>query len=120
MVLIHPDKLPSYFEDIFSDYQFGFRKGISAQQCLITLIETWRKYLDNKESFGALLIYLSKAFDCINYELLIAKVHAYGLNNSSLRLIHNYLNNRQQRVRIDNEFSIHGVISKMECLKGQY
>ena len=48
-------ELFSYFEDIFSDYQFGFRKGVSAQQCLITHIETWKKYLDNNKSFGALL-----------------------------------------------------------------
>ena len=72
---------------------------------MITLIETWKKYLDNKESFGALLTDLSKAFDCVNHELLIAKLHAYGLDNSSLRLIHSYLKNRQQRLRFDNEFS---------------
>ena len=99
------NELSSYFEDIFSDYQFGFRKGISSQQCLITLIETWKKYLDNKKSFGALLTDLSKAFDCVNHELLITKLHAYELDNSSLKLIHSYLNNMQQRVRIENEFS---------------
>ena len=109
------NELSNYFEDIFSDYQFGFRKGISAQQCLIILIETWKKHIDNKESFGALLTDLSKAFDCVNHELLIAKLHAYGLDNSSLRLIHSYLNNRQQRVRIDNV-----EISKMEYLKDRY
>ena len=99
------NKLSSYFEDICSDYQFRFRKGISAQQCLITLIETWKKYLDNNESFRALLTDLSKAFGCANNELLIAKIHTYGLDTSSLRLIHSYLSNRQQRVRINNEFS---------------
>ena len=99
------NELFSYFEDIFSEYQFGFRKGISAQQCLITLVETWKKYLDNNETFGALLTDFFKAFDCVNHELLIAKLHAYGLDNSSLRLIHSYLNNRRQRVRVDNEFS---------------
>ena len=71
---------------------------------MIILIETWKKHIDNKESFGALLTDLSKAFDCVNHELLIAKLHAYGLDNSSLRLIHSYLNNRQQQVRVDNEF----------------
>ena len=99
------NELFSYFEDIFSEYQFGFRKGISAQQCLITLVETWKKYLDNNETFGALLTDFFKAFDCVNHELLIAKLHAYGLDNSSLRLIHSYLNNRRQRVRVDNEFN---------------
>ena len=64
-----------------------------------------KKYLDNNESFGALLTDLSKAFDCVNYELLIAKRHTYGLDDSSRRLIQSYLNNRQQRVRIDNDFS---------------
>ena len=34
------NELSSFFKDIFSDYQFGFRIGISAQQCLITLNET--------------------------------------------------------------------------------
>ena len=67
------NELFSYFEDIFSDYQFGFHKCISAQQCLITHIETWKKYLDSKDSFGALLADLSKAFDCVNRELLIAQ-----------------------------------------------
>ena len=99
------NELSNYSEDTFSDYQFGFRKGISSQQCLIILIETWKKHIDNKESFRALLTDLSKAFDCINHELLLAKLHGYGIDNSSLRLIHSYLNNRQQRVRIDNEFS---------------
>ena len=99
------NELFSYFEDIFSEYQFGFRKGISTQQCLITLVETWKKYLDNNETFGALLTDFFKVFDCVNHELLIAKLHAYGLDNSSLRLIHSYLKNRRQRVRVDNEFS---------------
>ena len=87
-----------FFFFFFSDYQFGFRKGISAQQCLIILIETWKKHIDDKETFAAILTDLSKAFDCVNHELLIAKLHAYGLDNSSLRLIH-------KQVLIDNEFS---------------
>ena len=70
------------FRRFFSDYQFGFRKGISAQQCLLTLIETWKKNLDNNESFEVLLTDLSRAFDCVNHELLIAKIYAYGLDNS--------------------------------------
>ena len=99
------NELSSYFEDIFSDYRFGFPKGLSAKQCLTTLIETCKKYLDNNESFRALLTDLCKAFDCVNHELLIAKLYACGLDKSSLRLILSYLNNRQQRVHIDKEFS---------------
>ena len=70
------------FRRFFSDYQFGFRKGIGAQQCLITLIETWKKHLGNNESFEVLLTDLPRAFDCVNHELLIAKIYAYGLDGS--------------------------------------
>ena len=48
---------------------------------------------------------LSKAFDCLNHELLIAKLSAYGFSRSALKLIHCYLNERQQRVKINGSFS---------------
>ena len=48
---------------------------------------------------------LSKAFDSINYELLIAKLHAYGFTKSALKLVHSYLNNRWHRTKINNTFS---------------
>ena len=59
----------------------AFPKGISVQQCLITLTETWKKYLGNNESFEALLTDLSKTFDCVNHKLLIAKLHDDGLDS---------------------------------------
>ena len=48
---------------------------------------------------------LSKAFDCIPHEILIAKLHAYGFSRDSLKLIYNYLKDRKQRVRINAEYS---------------
>ena len=48
---------------------------------------------------------LSKAFDCLNHGLLIAKLNAYGFSTSALRLIHSYLNERKQRVKINGSFS---------------
>ena len=75
----------------------AFEKALLlSKHCIeITRIETWKKILDSNESFGALLTDLSKAFVCVKHRLLIAKIHAYGLDSSSLRLIHSYLNNRQ-------------------------
>ena len=63
--------------------------------------EKWKKSADNGEAFGALLTNLSKAFDCLDHELLIAKLNAYGFNLSSLKLIHDYLSNRTQRTKIN-------------------
>ena len=52
-----------------------------------------------------LLTDLSKAFDCVVHDLLIAKLYAYGFTYSSLRLINSYLSDRQQRVRINSKYS---------------
>ena len=55
--------------------------------------------------FGALLTELSKAFDCLSHDLLIAKLNAYGFSIAALRLVQNYLSNRKQRTKINSDFS---------------
>ena len=56
--------------------------------------------------FGALLTDLSKAFDYLNHELLIAKLNAYGFTLPALKLIHNYLSNRKQWERVNDSYSL--------------
>ena len=94
-----------YFEKKLSKYQCGFRKGVSVQHCLLLMIEKWKKCMDNKNAFGALLTDLSKAFDCLVHDLLIAKLNAYGFSYRALKLVYNYLTNRKQRVKINCTFS---------------
>ena len=48
---------------------------------------------------------LSKAYDVLSHELLIAKLEAYGFSLNSLKLLYSYLSNRKQRVRIESIFS---------------
>ena len=72
---------------------------------MITLIEKWKKSVDNRGAFGALLTDLSKAFDYLPHELLIAKLDAYGFNKSSLKLIHSYLSNRKQRLKTNDRLN---------------
>ena len=48
---------------------------------------------------------LSKAYDCVNHDLIIAKLEAYGVGENSLRLIQNYLSQRQQRLKVGSSFS---------------
>ena len=61
--------------------------------------------MDRKGYTGAILMGFSKAFDTINHTLLIAKLHAYGLDKSALLLIYNYLSDRKQRTKINTSFS---------------
>ena len=61
--------------------------------------------MDNKGVAGAVLTDLSKAFDCLNHELLIAKLNAYGFSRSALLFIHSYLTDRKQRVKVNGSFS---------------
>ena len=98
-------KQMSSFLMIYSKYQYGFRKGFSTQQYLLALLEKWKRSTDRGKVFGALLTDLSKAFDCLNHDLLIAKLNGYGFSLPALRLIHDYLSNRKQRTRINNSYS---------------
>ena len=96
----------SVFSDKFlSDQQCEFPKGYSTQLCLLNLLEKWKNCVDKGKAFGALLTDLSKAFDLLDHELLISKLNVYGLNLPALRLIHDYLSNRKQRTKIDDNYS---------------
>ena len=98
-------QINNYMDSKLSMHQCGFRKNISAQNCLLVMLEKWRACLDNKGSCGVLLTDLSKAFDCLIHDLLIAKLSAYGFDYNSLKLIYSYLTNRLQRIRINSKYS---------------
>ena len=95
----------NFMDSKLSIHQCGFRKGYSAQHCLLVMLEKWKITLDKKGCCGVLLTDLSKAFDCLSHDLLIAKVDAYGFDYMSTKLIYSYLTNRQQRVRINSNYS---------------
>ena len=102
--LMH-NQISLYFDSVFSKFQCGFRKGFNAQHCLLTMVEKWRKTLDEGGETGAVLTDLSKAFDCIDHNLLIAKLNAYRSEKRSLEFIHSYLTKRKQRTKVDSAFS---------------
>ena len=64
-----------------------------------------KESVDKGNEFGALLTDLSKAFDCIDHKLLIAKLLWYGVSPSSFNLIFSYLSYRTQRVKIKTSYS---------------
>ena len=105
------DQISDFYEDIYSEKQCGYRKGLGTQAPLLMLTEIWKKAIDDKQKFGALIIDLSKAFDCISHDLLLAKMEAYGFSKSAIEFIGNYLTNRRQRTRIGNSYSTWNDIS---------
>ena len=69
------------------------------------MLETWKIALDEKGYAGAILTDLSKAFDCLNHDLLIAKLNAYGFSQDALKFIRSYLKDRKQRTKVGTAFS---------------
>ena len=77
----------NFVYQFLSLYFCGYRKGYNTHCALLSLIEKWKKVLDNKGYASAILMDLSKAFDTINHELLVAKLYAYGFSKDALKLI---------------------------------
>ena len=84
------------------------------------MLEKWKRVVDNGKVFGILLTDLSKVFECLSRELLLAKMHAYGFSISALRPIYSYLANRKQRTKINSCYSFWGKKSFLAFLKDQY
>ena len=83
-------QIGKYIETFLSKYLCGYRKGYSVQYALIALLEKLRIQLDKRGYGGAILMDLSKAFDTLNHDLLIAKLHAYGFSKSAFVLSKSY------------------------------
>ena len=96
-----------YIDKYLSPYLFGYRKGRSTEQCLAIMIEVWKKALDARpgKKAGAVLTDLSKAFDCLNHKLLIAKLDAYGFDKNALKFVLDYLKSRKQRTKVNDAYS---------------
>ena len=99
------NQINRFFQDKFSNFLCGFRKGFSTQTALIRLLQKWQKSLDHKDIIGTVLIDLSKAYDCIRHDLLLAKLEAYGFSYKSILLLKSYLKGRRQRVKLFSSFS---------------
>ena len=81
------DQINDFMQNKFSDLLCGLRKGFSTQVALIKLLQKWQQSLDNKEIIGTVLIDLSKAYDCIQHDLLLAKLEAYGFSKRAFSFL---------------------------------
>ena len=77
----------TYFNKIFVAHHCGFRKSYNGQYCLLVMTEKMKEACNKNKVCAAVLIDLIKAFDCLKHDLLFAKLHAFGFDYKSLRVM---------------------------------
>ena len=88
-------QLMNLFETKFHTYLSAFRPGYGCQSTLLRIMEDWKQALDDNKYVAAILMDLSKVFDCLPHDLLLLKLKYYGLSENALKLMKSYLTNRK-------------------------
>ena len=91
--------------NLYSNNQWGFRKGRSTKTLLISMTKGWKAALDDNKIVGAIFIDFRKAFDTILHELLPFKLQAVGIMSDSYNWILDYLKNRSQITTVNGSSS---------------
>ena len=101
-------QLIDYFtsKKLFCIQQFGFRPGYSTELAALKLANLMIAEIDNITVPTNIYIDLSKAFDTLNFDILLTKLDHYGVNESAKRRIHSYLTDRSQFVEFNGHKSI--------------
>ena len=71
----------------------GFRKSHGTQHSLVVMLEKWKRAIDKGDCVSSLFMDLSKAFDTINHNIMIAKLKVYGFSGEALKFMQSYLKN---------------------------
>jgi len=85
--------------------QSGFRPNHSCESALINIVEKWLKALNEGELVGVMLVDFRKAFDLVDHNILLNKLKAYQLCNSTINWFKSYLTDRKQMVQVANQLS---------------
>ena len=94
------NSLVSHFDkyNILHQNQFGFRQGHSSHHALITLVNKITQSLDSGDMVIGIFLYLKKAFDTVNHNILVKKLYLYGIKGQLINWFKSYLDNRSQYV----------------------
>jgi hypothetical protein len=101
------DQLMDFLDKHFHPLLSAFRPGFGCQTALIKIIDDWKKALDDNKFIAAILMDLSKAFDCLPHNLLLLKLEAYGLSKNSK--IITKLSRKQNNVLILEVITVIGI-----------
>ena len=91
--------------NIFSNFQFGFRKTHSTNNAFTLLTSKITESFNSKQKILGIFLDLSKAFDTIDHTILLSKLYHYCIRGISLQWLKSYLGNRKQQVQINNMLS---------------
>jgi hypothetical protein len=91
--------------NLISNRQYGFRKNMGTKDALAQITNLLYNKLDKSEPIAITFLDLAKAFDTVDHQILLDKLHRYGIRGKAYNIIKNYLSNRQQKVRINNKYS---------------
>ena len=98
------EQINIYMEPQFSHLSCGFRKNHNTQHSLLKMLEKWKLVSDKGYNIGAIFMDLSKIFDMLNHELLLAKLNAYGFSDNAIAYVKSYLSTGYQRTNKNNKF----------------
>ena len=98
-------QLSDFFYKIVYTYLCAFRRGHGCQTTMLRLLEDQREALDKNYYAAAVLMDLSKAFDCLPHDILLDKLSFYGDSSHSVSLLKSYLTNRKQQIQISSILS---------------
>ena len=86
---------------ILSDDQFGFRAKFSTEYAIMDIYDKLIHNLDKGLSSCAIFLDLAKAFDSVSHEILLRKMHHYGIRGKALELFRSYLSSRSQYIKLN-------------------
>ena len=90
---------------IIDPVQFGFQNNLSTTDAIFSFLEGLYLKLNDNESAAAVFCDLSKAFDCVNHDVLLFKLQLYGFRGVSYNWFRSYLSDRRQKVTFKNKTS---------------
>ena len=115
-IILH--QMSRFLREILDPRIAAYRHGYSCQDVLLKLIDDWKRALEKRRQVGAVLVDLSKAFDCLPHQLVVAKLKAYGVCGKSCALIWSYLSGRSS-VCASEARPVSGYSSKREFRRGR-